>query len=83
MTEQLNEMTQVQRTSIDALIWWQALSDDDQDLLRVTHSLLPNEPYLLALLASTGCPLVYATGDHARPFELSEPQQLDAMLSQR
>lgn len=83
MTKQLKEVTQAERSSTEPLVWWQALSDDDRDLLRVTHSLLPNEPYLLALLASTDCPLVYPTGDHARPYEMSEPEQLHAILSQR
>ena len=51
MTSQANTLTTSSRVTANLLIWWQSLTDDDQDLLRVTHSLLPHEPYLHALLA--------------------------------
>ena len=82
MTSQANTLTASSRVTANLLIWWQTLTDDDQDLLRVTHSLLPHEPYLLALLASTDCPLVVATGDDSQPFELHHPQQLHSLFDQ-
>ena len=82
MTSQAHTLTPSDRASANLLIWWQTLTDDEQYLLRVTYSLLPGEPYLLALLASTSCPLVRATGDEARPFELDHPQHLRALFAQ-
>jgi hypothetical protein len=82
MTSETRHLSPASTSSADALIWWATLSDDDRDLLRVTHSLLPNEPYLLALLATTGCPLVLATGSDEQRYTLRRPDQLHALLSQ-
>ncbi len=82
MTSQARTLTAAGRATVNLLIWWQSLTEDDQDLLRVTHSLLPNEPYLLALLATTNCPVVEVTGDDTQPFELHHPQQLHALFDQ-
>jgi phosphoglycolate phosphatase-like HAD superfamily hydrolase len=82
MTWQTYALTPAARSSANLLIWWQTLSDDEQDLLRVTYSLLPGEPYLLALLASSKCPLVIDTGDITRPFELLQPHQLHVLFQQ-
>lgn len=81
MTSQTQALTASARAWANLLIWWQTLPDDEQDLLRVTYSLLPDEPYLLGLLASTGCPLVQVSGDDDRPFELHHPQHLRSLLA--
>ncbi len=82
MTSETRQASPTPTSTTDALVWWAGLRDDDRDLLRVTHSLLPDEPYLLALLATTGCPLVATTGSDAQPYTLHRPDQLHALLAQ-
>jgi len=82
MTSHAHTLTPAARSLANLMIWWNTLTDDDQDLLRVTHSLLPNEPYLLALLASTDCPLIAGTRDDDRLFDLHDPHHLHSLFAQ-
>ncbi len=66
----------------DLLIWWQSLTGDEQDLLRVTHSVIPSDPHMMAFLAWTECPLVdMADGDESA-YRIDRPDKLHALLSQ-
>ncbi|MCZ3388760.1 MAG: hypothetical protein LH645_06455 [Actinomycetia bacterium] len=66
----------------DLLIWWQTLTSDEQDLLRVTHSVIPDDPHMMAFLASTECPLVEAADGDDALYRIDRPDQLHALLSQ-
>lgn len=81
MSNDLHGAKQVSSGS-NLLIWWQTLTDDEQDLLRVTHTAIPDNQHLMAFLAWTECPLVTPGVDHATGYRLDRPDRLQALLAQ-
>lgn len=69
-------------SSADLLVWWQTLTGDEQDLLRVTHSVIPDDPHLMGFLAWTECPLVDVPADAESAYRLDRPDQLHAFFAQ-
>jgi hypothetical protein len=55
--------------------WWHTLTEDHQDLLRITAASLPLSPNVMDFLALSQCPAVDLTADGRSPV-LGDPGRL-------
>ena len=55
--------------------WWRTLTEDQQDLLRITASSLPLSPNVVDFLAWSECPSIDVTDERRGPV-LSDPGRL-------
>ena len=70
-------------TSVDDLwAWWRTLSEDQQDLLRITASAPPLTSYVVDFLAWSDCPLVPHVGLECGPATVTDPDRLVAFVAQ-
>jgi hypothetical protein len=67
-------------SGLDLWIWWQTLTDDQQELLRITGSTLPFAPHVI-FLAWTECPLVSPRGGGG-PSTVVDPEALSRFIQQ-
>jgi hypothetical protein len=65
----------------DLMIWWDTLTEDEQDLIQVTQDVLPDDRHMLDFLAWSECPLIAATGNVDRPYQITRPDRLHSLLS--
>lgn len=67
-------------SGLDLWIWWQTLTDDQQELLRITASTAPFAPHVVDFLAWTECPLVSPRGGGG-PCMVVDPVALTAFIA--
>jgi hypothetical protein len=69
-------------TVIDMWDWWQTLTEDQRDLLRITASSAPLSPHVIDFLAWSGCPLTSPPHDGMGPASVIAPDRLTAFIAQ-
>jgi len=70
------------RSTADLVIWWNSLTDDEQDLLHNNSETVTEDDHLMQFLAWTECPLVIAPEHPGLALQLRDNNQLLNFLSQ-